>query len=197
MYSSYNFAIVRSLRRRLHMTLEELAKRSGLTYPTVSAIETNKTLPSMKTLDAIAGALEISASNLLALAEKRVVQIRKAESPKTEIRNQKGLDKCRVAFFDKGKMFRVQADQGEEVHVMELHEDCHEMCYVISGAVMLSVDGNDYPLYSDDTILFDGVLDHTYRMIEKGEFITVHIPKDIRIIESLLQNPGEEKTLEP
>ncbi len=79
MNSAYDFRIIRVLRRRLNLTLQALAGRSGLTYPTVESVETNKTLPSLKTLDALAGALQISTSALIGLAERRFVQRRKAK----------------------------------------------------------------------------------------------------------------------
>jgi len=74
---------------------------------------------------------------------------------------------------------------------MGLHEDVHEFCYVLSGCVDLRIEDKTYRLHPDDTILFDGVLDHAYTQVESGEFITVHIPKDIRIIEKLLE--GKDK----
>ncbi|MCP4455492.1 MAG: helix-turn-helix transcriptional regulator [Planctomycetes bacterium] len=76
MNSSYNFKIWRVLRGRLDLTHEQLAQRSGLTCATVGALEANRTQPSLKTLDAIAGALEISTSSLVGLAEQCLVQRR-------------------------------------------------------------------------------------------------------------------------
>jgi len=55
MNSAYDFPVMRVLRRQLGLTLQEVARRSGLTYPTVESVETNKTLPSRKTLDALPG----------------------------------------------------------------------------------------------------------------------------------------------
>jgi transcriptional regulator with XRE-family HTH domain len=125
MNSKYDFRIVRILRRRLGLTLQALAGRAGLTYPTVESIETNKTLPSLKTLDALAGALQISTSDMLGLAERRLVQRRKAniEPRSYSTRADKGLEKCRVARYDKGKLIRVAAETGDYIHVMGLHED--------------------------------------------------------------------------
>jgi transcriptional regulator with XRE-family HTH domain len=126
---------MRVLRRRLNLTLHGLAERSGLTYPTVESIETNKTLPSLKTLDALAGALQISASDLISLAERRLVQRRKAEiEQRSYLKSDKGLENCRVARYDKGKLIRVTAEPGDHVHVMGLHEDVHEFCYVSAAA---------------------------------------------------------------
>ena len=193
MFSTYSFSVIRPLRKRQGLTLEHLAKNAGLTYPTVASVENNKALPSMKTLDAIAGALHLSASSLLALAERRMVQIRKAQVPDSSghVSSEVGMDKCRVASFDKSKVIRVKAEAGEEVHVMGLHEGCHEMCYVLCGSVALRVLDNVHELRADDAILFDGVLDHGYTMLEAGEFVTIHIPKDVHILESLLDTVGK------
>lgn len=76
MNGDYDFRIMRVLRRPLNLTLHGLAERSGLTYPTVESIETNENLPSLKTLDALAGALQLATSDLIGLAERRLVQRR-------------------------------------------------------------------------------------------------------------------------
>lgn len=189
MNSDYDFRVMRVLRRRLGLTLQALASRSGLTYPTVESVETNKSLPSLKTLDAIAGALQVSASDLIGLAERRLVQRRRAEvEERATLKADKGLENCRVARYDKGKLIRVIAEKGDCVHVMGLHEDVNEFCYVLSGCVELRVEDETYRLEQDDTILFDGLLDHSYTQIETGEYITIHIPKDVRILEDLLEN---------
>jgi len=192
--SDYDFRIIRVLRRRLNMTLQGLAGRAGLTYPTVESVETNKTMPSLKTLDSLAGALQISTSDLLGLSERRLVQRRKAriEDRNHATRSDKGLERCKVARYDKGKLIRVAALAGDHVHVMGLHEDIHEFCYVLSGCVDLRIEERTFRLNADDTILFDGLLDHSYTQIEAGEYVTVHIPKDIRIIERLLEGKADD-----
>ncbi len=194
MNSKYDFRMIRVMRRQLNLTLQALAGRSGLTYPTVEAVETNKTFPSLKTLDALAGALQISTSALLGLAEGRLVQKRtaKAEPRTPSTKSDRGLENCRVARYDKGKLIRVSAEAGDQVHVMGLHEDVHEFCYILSGCVELRIEDKTYRLNPDDTILFDGLLDHAYNQIETGEYVTVHIPKDIRVIEKLLESRHQE-----
>ena len=195
MNSAYDFRIIRVLRRRLNLTLQVLASRSGLTYPTVESVETNKTLPSLKTLDALAGALQISTSDLIGLAERRFVQRRTAkEEPRGHLSGKdKGLEKCRVARYDKGKLIRVIAEEGDHVHVMGLHEDVQEFCYVLSGRVELRIEDKTYRMGPDDTIFFDGLLDHSYTQLETGEYVTVHIPKDLRVFERLLETKPEDE----
>jgi len=196
--SAYDFRIIRVLRRRLSLTLQALAARSGLTYPTVESVETNKNLPSLRTLDALAGALQVSTSDLLGLAERRLVQRRSAKvEDRTRLtQNDKGVEKCRIARYDEGKLIRVVAEEGDHVHVMGLHENIHECCYVLSGVVELRIEDKTYRLGPDETILFDGLLDHSYTQIETGEYLTVHIPKDIRVLERLLEPKTEDATTE-
>lgn len=186
--------MIRVLRHQLGLTLQVLAARSGLTYPTVEAVETNKTLPSLKTLDALAGALQISTSALIGLAERGVIQRRQAkiEQDVKPAKKDKGTELCRVARYDKGKLIRVTAEAGDHVHVMGLHENVHEFCYVLTGCVELRLEDKTYRLGPDETILFDGLLDHSYTQIESGEYITIHIPKDVRVIERLLEGGPEE-----
>jgi transcriptional regulator with XRE-family HTH domain len=184
---------MRVLRRRLGLTLKEVARRSGLTYPTVESVETNKTQPSLKTLDAIAGALQMSTSDLVGLAERRLVQRRTAKTPEQERpkKSDIGVDNCRIAYYDKGKVVRVVAQAGQRIHAMGLHENVHEFCYVISGQVDLMIQDEHHILSPDDTILFDGLVDHSYALIEDGEIVTIHIPKDIRVIAQLLDIDSE------
>jgi len=198
MNSVYDFRVMRVLRRQLNLTLHEVARRAALTYPTVEAVETNKTQPSLKTLDAIAGVLGLSASDLVRLAERRLVQRRKAELTRDMLVRKKdtGVEKCRIAEFDKGKIIRVNAMTGETVHIMGLHENVHEFCYVLSGAVDLRIEDKTYHLGPDETILFDGLLDHSYSQREGGEYITVHIPKDLRVLERLLDGQVESTKAE-
>ena len=199
MNSAYNFNVMRVLRRRMNLTLEELARISGLTYTTVEAVETNKTQPSLKTLDALAGALRISTSSLVGMAERRLVQRRRAEYEASSLskHSAKGMENCRVARYGHGKLICVNARAGELVHVMGLHEDIHEFCYVISGIVELTIEEKVYRLTKDETILFDGVLDHSYLQIEDGQYITVHIPKDIRSLAGLLEEADDVSPLSP
>ena len=72
---------------------------------------------------------------------------------------------------------------------MQLHEDCHchEICYVLRGSLEIRVKSNNYKLNTNEVILFDGTFDHGYTVISDAEFLVIHIPKDIRIIEALLK----------
>jgi transcriptional regulator with XRE-family HTH domain len=191
MNKNYDFGVLRSLRRRKKMTLEELAKISGLAYPTVAGIENNKTSPSLNSLDALARALEISTSDLVSLSENHEALTRQTETVHADtLRSlELGLESLLVAHFDKCKIFRATAKAENVIKSMELHEDCdcHEICYVLQGSLDIRVKSNIYKLNTNDVILFDGTIDHEYTVISDSEFLVIHIPQDTRIIEALLK----------
>ena len=198
MFENYDFVIVRVLRQRNNWTIKDLADKCGLTYPTVEAIETNKTFPSLRTLDQVAAAFGLSTSNLLALCEKTTVLKRPARFlPPSNDPTQVGFEKCRVASYDKAKIIRIKAEAGDEIRVMKLHEDVYEFCYVLTGRLELTIQGKQYQLEEDETVFFDGLMEHSYKQIEKGEFFTVHVPKNHFIFRSILSSiPDPRKTYE-
>lgn len=197
MNSTYDFSVIKVLRKRLNLTLEKLSEAAGLTYSTTASIEANKSSPSLKTLDALACALQISTGNLISLAENRLVQLREAKrlDSSNKRTSMTGVENFKVAFYDKAKIFRVKAKVDDVVKAMALHEDCNEFCYILYGSIRLTIEDQHYELSEDKTILFDGVLDHSYHALEDCEFITVHIPKDIRVIESLLAGKKSDTVL--
>lgn len=189
MQEKYDFSVIRMLRHRHRMTIKALAAKCGLTYPTVESIEVNKTFPTLKTIDALAGAFGISTSNLLSLCENVTVLKRPArflETPQTP--SLVGIDICRIASYGNAKMIRIQAPAGREVQVMDIHEDVYEFCYVMKGKLELWINEKKYLLEADETVLFDALLDHRYIQVEDGEYMTVHIPKNPTMLSAILHS---------
>jgi len=116
------------------------------------------------TLDALASALEISASDLVGLAENHTVLTRQTESVHAETLRSSGLglESISVANFDKCKIFRATAKAPNVINSMQLHEDCHchEICYVLRGSLEIRVKSNNYKLNTNEVILFDGTFGH-------------------------------------
>ena len=191
MTTKYDFSILRKLRKKLNLTLEDLAEASGLSYPAIASIETNKAFPSLKTIDAIAEVLEIPAGKLVSLAEHQTVQTCQTESVHAEVLKGAGinLEKINVARFGELKIFRAAAKSGETVNSMQLHEncDCHELCYCLDGSIEIRVKDKVYQMNTNDVILFDGCSDHEYTAIRETEYLVIHLPKDTAFIEALLK----------
>ena len=191
MAKKYDFSILRKLRLKHDMTLEQLADASGLSYPTVASIETNKTFPSLKTIDAIAEALEVSASRLISLVEQKEVKVRRTESIHAKTLENCGINlrKLNVANYDDLKIFRASVEPGVVVNSMKLHDDCdcHEVCYCLSGSLDIRVRNETHRLSADDVIFFDGTVDHEYTAREEAEYVVMHLPKEAIRLESLLE----------
>ena len=189
MQEKYDFSVIRMLRHRWRMTIKELAAKCGLTYPTVESIETNKTFPTLKTVDVLAGAFGISTSNLLSLCENVTMLKRPAVfSEGSADASMVGLEICRIASYGNAKMIRIQALAGREVQVMEIHEDVYEFCYVLGGKLELWLNEKKYLLEENETVLFDALLNHRYVQVEDGEFLTVHVPKNTTMLSSILHS---------
>ena len=65
-------AVVRQLREEHGLDRKELATAAEISYSYVSAIESGQKLPSAAVQDALAGALEVEASELLARANGEI-----------------------------------------------------------------------------------------------------------------------------
>ncbi len=193
MHEKYDFSVIRMLRKRHQMTIKQLAAKCGLTYPTVESIEVNKTFPTLKTIDALAGVFGISTSNLLSLCEHVTVLKRPAQFMEAvQGSSLEGVEVCRLASYGSAKVIRVQAPKDHKIHAMEAHDDVYEFCYVLSGQVELWINEKKYLVEENETILFDALLDHSYVQIVAGEYIIVHVPKNTAMLSSVLDSGSSE-----
>jgi transcriptional regulator with XRE-family HTH domain len=179
MSTQHDFGILKILRRKHNLTLQSLAKICGLTYATVAGIETNKTSPSLRTIDALAGQFDMSASQLLTLCEKPNLIQKTAERMRDplDIQDILGLDKCKNVSFGDVRLIRVTAAAGDIIKAMPLHPDVMEICYVLSGRTCLTCKSSENTLGSNEAILFDASQKHGYQQVEDGEFMVIYIPK--------------------
>ena len=74
----YDFGVIRTLRQRRGLTIEQFARECGLSYAPISRIETNLIKPNLETLDKVASGLGISTYNLVAMAERRETRVQDA-----------------------------------------------------------------------------------------------------------------------
>ena len=192
MGGAYDFRILRALRQQKSLTLENLSKISGLSYPTIALIETNKTFPSLKTLDALATALNTPVSKLISLAECNLVKTGSAEPVHPQILKASNinLERLHLVTFQGLKIFRGTVEEGNTVNSRNLHDDCdcHEMCYCLSGSIKIRIKDDIYQLNSNDVIIFDGCLDHEYTATDKTEYLVIHLPKDVTFMDKLIKN---------
>ncbi|URN95401.1 MAG: XRE family transcriptional regulator [Candidatus Pristimantibacillus lignocellulolyticus] len=120
---------IRAIRKRKNMTITQICEATGLSQGFMSQVETNKTSPSISTLESIANTLNVPLAYLLLKNEDRMNIVRKDNRMITS----SGSDNLRVEHLSstkKVKMMIVElppgsstgqdphAHEGEEVHVI-------------------------------------------------------------------------------
>ena len=169
---TYDFSILRDLRKRRNLTIAELSKKCGVSYVALSKLERNQANPELKTLDRIAQALGMTTHNFLALADRqRPIQ---ATEQSAKIL---GKATCRFVNLDGTRIFIIRAPKGAVGSEPALHSDDYERCFVIEGRLKVNVRENEYTLGSGDGLVWDSLYDHAYEALEATTFIKVLSPK--------------------
>lgn len=120
---------IRAIRKRKNITIAQICEETGLSQGFMSQVETNKTSPSISTLENIAQALKVPLAYLLLKKEDRMNIVRKNERRITT----SGSENLRVEHLSSTKNVRMMlvefppgastgdvphAHEGEEVHVV-------------------------------------------------------------------------------
>ncbi|MCJ8012941.1 XRE family transcriptional regulator [Paenibacillus sp. KQZ6P-2] len=120
---------IRAIRKRKNITIAQICEETGLSQGFLSQVETNKTSPSIATLENIAQALKVPLAYLLLKKEERMHIVRKDERKITT----SGSQQLKVEHLSSTKNVRMMlvevppgastgeaphAHEGEEVHVV-------------------------------------------------------------------------------
>jgi transcriptional regulator with XRE-family HTH domain len=159
---------IKALREAMHLSLRDLAERSGVSAPMLSQVERGETSPTLAVAARIAGGLELSLSQLLRLDEGDGVAV---------VREHERLLGGRTD----GHRYEVltPALPGQRAEVSEhtlapgsatggpddppIHEaGSRETAVVLSGRLRLICDGEAYELAKGDAVTFDSDLPHHF-----------------------------------
>jgi transcriptional regulator with XRE-family HTH domain len=169
---TYDFSILRDLRKTRNLTITDLSKKCGVSYVALSKLERNQGNPELKTLDRIAQALGINTHQLLALADRqRPIQ---ATEQSAKIL---GKATCRFVNLDGTRIFLIRAPKGAVGTDPAFHCDDYERCFVIDGRLKVNVRENEYTLGAGEALVWDSLYDHAYEAMEATTFIKVLSPK--------------------
>ncbi len=169
---TYDFSIIRHLRKRMGLTIYGLSEKCGVSYVALSKLERNLGNPELKTLDRIARVLDIETHNLLALAEHDRPQIVDA----VQEHDESGFDFHR-ATISGVHVSLVQAKKGTAGAGDHTHADDYEILFVLKGKVRLTVKNSDYEVNEGQAVRFDCIFDHNYEMLEDTTAIHVLLAK--------------------
>jgi transcriptional regulator with XRE-family HTH domain len=165
---------LRRLRIKRGLSLERLARHSGVSRAMLSQIELGQSAPTITTLWKIARSLGVTFSALIARGDDSAPRVLTPAAAKL-LTNQDGSFTSR-ALFPFGEPRRA------EFYELRLkprgHEDASphppgtmENLVVTAGALQIQVAGTSYELGAGDAILFVADVPHTYRNVGAAEAV--------------------------
>ncbi|MBC8079385.1 MAG: cupin domain-containing protein [Gorillibacterium sp.] len=156
---------IRAIRKRKNITIAQICEQTGLSQGFMSQVETNKTSPSISTLEAIATALNTPLAFLLLKKEERMKVIRKNDRKQTT----SGPDQLKVEHLGATKNIKMvvvdlppgtsigedqqHAHEGEEVHV------------VLKGHIYVEQGEDNAKLAEGDTFSWNACTPHIVKNI--------------------------------
>lgn len=171
---SFDFSIVRELRKREGLTLDDVAMRAGLSTAVLSRLERNQTAAELQTLYKLARVFGMSAVDLISLAESRMAHLKSHESYRSD-----GFE-FKVIRYANLACFYGSAAAGAHIRKPEIHHDDHETCWVIEGRIRLTLPHEVCELSAGECLQFDAIQEHSYEALEDSRLILIHFKKSNR-----------------
>ncbi|KAF0095469.1 MAG: putative transcriptional regulator [Puniceicoccaceae bacterium 5H] len=172
--SVFDFSILRELRKQHGLTIDEVSNRSGVSVAVISKLERNQTRAELETIYKISRAFELSAADLLGLAESPFAHREKETSYRSD-----GFQFRRISYAN-AIVLVGDAPAGAAVKRPEIHHDDYEICWVTQGHLRLQLPHESYELTSGQSLQFDAVLEHTYEALEDSHIVIIHLRKEKR-----------------
>jgi transcriptional regulator with XRE-family HTH domain len=170
----YDFSVLRELRKRDHLTIGDVSKRSGISPAVISKLERNQTRAELETLFRLGRVFGMTATDLLALTEMRTAHRATAA---THVGGEFVFKEVQYA---NARLLFGEAPKGAKVSRPEIHQDDYEVCWVLTGKVRLILPHEQHDLNAGQAIQFDAILHHTYEALESSQLIVVHLRKGKR-----------------
>ena len=164
-----DFSVVKSLRIKSGLTVDELSRKSGLTRATISKIESINCNPTFETLTLISRIFKIKTSELIKMAESK---------------------KCEFGIFKSFKNewntgLHIKFDDFEIIHCISIkgftkisnklnNEDMAEICFVIKGKLKANINDKSYDLKKGMALRFNSLMKHSFDILENSEYMLIH-----------------------
>jgi len=169
-----DFSVVRDLRKRAGMTLDDVSRQSGVSIAGLSKLERNQNMVELDTLYRLARVFSLSATDLLSLAESCSAKLKEVE------RYTSGPFKFERVQFKGINCFRATAKAGDSLRKPEAHGDEFEICWLHKGSIRITLPREQHTLKPGQALKFDAALEHSYDILESSEMSIIHIEKTHR-----------------
>jgi len=165
---------IKRLRHRRNLSMEALAKLSGVSRAMLGQIELGRSVPTINVVWKIARAFDVPFSTLI--ANETVKSIRVLSANETKILTSATGD------FSSRALFPFDGERSTEFYELRLkpgsveHADAHaigtmENIVVSRGALEIEIGNDVSQLSAGDAVLFQADAPHTYKNTSKGETV--------------------------
>ena len=156
---------IRKARQRFGYTLKDLARMTNLSIGYLSNIERNATSPTVDILEAICNALRLDIADVVCGDASRPLVVR--HDSRVCIYSEKDgvLENCApVQSSIKCTCHTMAPSFRGEINTLSW-DDSDILCYVLSGTMEITVDGERFVLEKDDTVRIPRHTMHSFRQI--------------------------------
>ncbi|HUF64280.1 MAG TPA: XRE family transcriptional regulator [Verrucomicrobiales bacterium] len=170
----FDFSVVRRLRQREGQTLAQLSERSGVSIPVLSKLERNQSAAELDTLARLARAFDLTAGDLIALAESPLAHRSKAGAYES---NSFSFHRIRYANH---ALILAEAPAGARLSKPEVHRDELETCWALEGRLRITIGNQVLELAPGESVQFDAAEAHSYETLADSIFLILHLRKPNR-----------------
>jgi transcriptional regulator with XRE-family HTH domain len=157
---------LREERRRLGLTLQDVADRAGLSLGMISKIENAQTSPSLRTLARLSQALEVPVTTFFRgfEEERDASYVRAGEGIELIRQGTRHGHRYELLAAGKGEQRRIQPflvtlTEQRETFPLFQHEGV-EFLYCLEGSVVYRFGRHTYDMDPGDSLMFDGRIPH-------------------------------------
>lgn len=173
---------VKAARTRAGLSLDELGRRAGVSKGALVALERAQGNPNLTTLVRLADTLGVSVSALMEGGTESRVRVVAAADVTPLWTSERGGE-ARLMLTTAGpapvEVWRWRLEPGDEYPSHPHQAGVRETVSVITGRMVLVVDGAEHALEAGQTATFAGDAEHAYRGAGTGTctlVMTVHLP---------------------
>lgn len=163
---------IRAIRKRKNITIAQICEETGLSQGFMSQVETNKTSPSISTLDNIANALNVPLTYLLMKKDERMAIVRKEDRKVTT----SGSEKLKVEHLSstKGvKMMLVEFPPGSTTGEVPHAHKGEEVHLVVQGKIVAEQGEDSAVLEEGDSFSWNASTPHRVTNVSNGKSIVL------------------------
>lgn len=172
-YISQNVARnLKRIRKAKEMSLDDVAKQTGISKSMLGQIERGVSIPTVETLGKIVSGLRVSFNSLISAAKNDIITVNKQDLTPSYISED--------AKYKAYEYFPYEEDRTFEVYMMELEahsgyqseshgDNTYEFLTVFTGTLTLKVDEKLYEVEAENSIRFPTNCRHEY--INNGDTI--------------------------